>query len=595
MGDTARLGHLLASGADIEAYDDQGLTPLMVACTSSKAGLGTVEFLIDHGADVNGTAKPFEIPEFKPMESRAGLAFTSALQDIQTVWDKASEALAAFRLEPPEILPVLLQVASQTSLEKIRLLVARGADLHYRTAAGRTALACAICPAVPIEVIDFLLDAGVPLAGASHRAKSALLEASQAARFDIVGRLLGRGMDPSELKWTPLMRAAAMGSIEDVRDVIATRPDLEAKDVWERTALLISIEAADMNKIDLLIGAGCNRSAGGRCGKTPLQIAVEKDDVVLLARLLAHGFDLERTDDFGKTALLDASETGTVPCFRLLVSAGANLLHASEGNTVVNVAANMAILKALREIGMDISMAQPEVLRDFIGLGNCDELPVSAVEYQAGRSRLFGTANPERMEIPFWNAMVRCGWNGYRATSQFDDSSFGRRDPVWCHQRFGMSLTILPDGRFVQIAGEHEDYYDPDFCIYNDVIVHDGNGNFEIYGYPEELFPPTDFHSATLVGEWIYIIGRLGYHAPGGINTPVFRLHTGTWKIERIATTGESPGWIWDHKATLQDDRIFIAGGKNVHRTEAGKSETQPNPQSYTLDLKNHAWQRFGA
>jgi len=25
----------------------------------------------------------------------------------------------------------------------------------------------------------------------------------------------------------------------------------------------------------------------------------------------------------------------------------------------------------------------------------------------------------------------------------------------------------LPDGRLVSVGGEHEDYYDPDFCIYN--------------------------------------------------------------------------------------------------------------------------------
>jgi hypothetical protein len=27
-----------------------------------------------------------------------------------------------------------------------------------------------------------------------------------------------------------------------------------------------------------------------------------------------------------------------------------------------------------------------------------------------------------------------------------------------------------------------------------------------VYGYPESVFPPTDFHTATLVGEFIYVI-----------------------------------------------------------------------------------------
>ena len=31
------------------------------------------------------------------------------------------------------------------------------------------------------------------------------------------------------------------------------------------------------------------------------------------------------------------------------------------------------------------------------------------------------------------------------------------------------------------IGGEHEDYYDPDFCIYNDDDVLDLDGSIEIY------------------------------------------------------------------------------------------------------------------
>ena len=60
-------------------------------------------------------------------------------------------------------------------------------------------------------------------------------------------------------------------------------------------------------------------------------------------------------------------------------------------------------------------------------------------------------------------------------------------------QRFGQSLTLLPDGPALQFGGEHEDYYDPDFCIYNDVFVHEGDGSITIYGYPESAFPPRVF------------------------------------------------------------------------------------------------------
>lgn len=70
---------------------------------------------------------------------------------------------------------------------------------------------------------------------------------------------------------------------------------------------------------------------------------------------------------------------------------------------------------------------------------------------------------------------------------------------VWPGYRFGGTETELRDGRRVFIAGEHEDYYDPDFCIYNDVIVEDKSGKERIFTYPPEVFPPTDGHVAIRI------------------------------------------------------------------------------------------------
>ncbi len=39
------------------------------------------------------------------------------------------------------------------------------------------------------------------------------------------------------------------------------------------------------------------------------------------------------------------------------------------------------------------------------------------------------------------------------------------RSAGWTNQRFGQTTTVLPDGRTLAIAGEHEDSYDPDFWI----------------------------------------------------------------------------------------------------------------------------------
>ncbi|GMV26592.1 MAG: hypothetical protein AMXMBFR58_26230 [Phycisphaerae bacterium] len=189
------------------------------------------------------------------------------------------------------------------------------------------------------------------------------------------------------------------------------------------------------------------------------------------------------------------------------------------------------------------------------------------------------------MRLAHWEWMVRTESNPYWVRKdlglQSNDHEYDEQgclqanDPDWCFLRFGMSRTRMPDGRLVCIAGEHEDWYDPDFCIYNDVIVlraalgktsvDETSGEVEIYGYPQATFPPTDFHSATLVDDRIYVIGSLGYQGSRRLgDSPVFMLDTNTYRMEHVATSGEPPGWIYKHHAWYDRNRhaIVVRGGK---------------------------------
>lgn len=257
---------------------------------------------------------------------------------------------------------------------------------------------------------------------------------------------------------------------------------------------------------------------------------------------------------------------------------------------------------------------------------------ISEELYQAEKDPRYGESNPERMELAYWKFMVRRGWRAWDARRQFDAAGrayvealeqvelpgpnelvalneaeqealfatvphYSYGGAVWCFHRFGMSLTYLPDGRNIYIAGEHEDYYDPDFHIYNDVIVVHPNLEIEIYGYPRHLFRPTDFHSATLVNhevnhEHIYIIGNVGYHGtrePGV--TPVYRLDCRDYQIESVATGGANPGWISRHQAEYDAARhaIKVTGGQSFVRWK-GKRQFRKNRTVYWLDLTTHQW-----
>jgi hypothetical protein len=218
---------------------------------------------------------------------------------------------------------------------------------------------------------------------------------------------------------------------------------------------------------------------------------------------------------------------------------------------------------------------------------------VSEQEFRRGRTRVFGTANPQHMREPFWEGMIRAGISASAAAEQFDPGAGSAGAPVWCAMRFGQSITFLPDGRVVQIAGEHEDHYDADFCIYNDVFVHDRDGSITIFGYAEDVFPPTDFHTATLIGGAIYVIGSLGYHGARRYGqTPVFRLDVGTFRMERLATSGEAPGWIFEHRAVRFGTNTIRVSGGMIAALDGDREAHTANAEAFVLDVERLLWRR---
>jgi hypothetical protein len=225
------------------------------------------------------------------------------------------------------------------------------------------------------------------------------------------------------------------------------------------------------------------------------------------------------------------------------------------------------------------------------------------------RAKIYGTANPSIMNNPLWNYSIKqyLTPENLRLLFDYEDSyifndekgpDFGWTNPAWCHSRMGATSTKLPDGRTVNIGGEYEDYYDPEFAIYNDVVVFSSNAVYNdadnklrvvemgdavptIYGYPKDVFPPIDFHTATLITErtqddtspttneeCIILIGGLGYQNGNSLTTNVYRLNLGDFSTAKVETHGKAPdGRTHEHLATLVEDQQR-GKGVEIHRTD---------------------------
>jgi ankyrin repeat protein len=553
QGDLHRVSAILSESprrVDIDQADRKGWTPLMYALSNTETGTELLSTLIRHGATI----------------------------------DRAS---ISFALDDPK---------------KLAVLIESGADILYRTEEGYDALVDAAysCDVLHnprlVEVLELLIANGVPLRGMTTFSESAVRVLSHIGRFDAVQQLLKAGANPDDIRFTKLIEAVAFGTLADVATVVEGGANLEERDYWERTPWLVAIQTGDISKASFLLEHGSDRSARGRCGALPLSYAIENGHVSMLRWLLEIGVDIEQVDDFGHTALITAVESCNSESVDLLVAAGANVNHRSTAGTVLSFARTRSIAVKLMDAGADPQHLPSECRRAILGYPSepdQDLLEASSSEFQQSRSRRFGTQNPETMNNAFWNGMIRSGIDAYQAGTLFgiEDRFDGTYTPIWCARRFGQSITSLPDGRIVQVAGEHEDSYDPDFCIYNDVFVHTPDGTVTIYGYPESVFPSTDFHTATLIGNYIYLIGSLGY--PGRRRygeTPVYRLDTRTFCIEMVQTTGNTPGWIYGHRAVLSAPcEIRVFGGKILSSAD-GEEVYSENSKVFILNIECRVW-----
>lgn len=403
---------------------------------------------------------------------------------------------------------------------------------------------------------------------------------------DVFDLLLELGADGQKAGFSKLHHAVRYGTLQDVERLIETfdplRTYITAPSVlWEAvisekidvvTALLSQIEAE--NRLDdaevetcfsLAVGTANQELVQpflerGSTSEAALDATLEKYDVKMLKMLIEQGADVHQISDVAMYtdepwAILD-----------------------SEGRPAIR-----AYIKAMLEAGWvidDLDEFEHEQIRYFTEAYLSPEQDVTLTDFTNGAGEVRGNGNPEERTRPFYIEMLRTG----ECSSQMQGRIQELPDVIWTAHRFGQSTTRLEDGRWVQVGGEHEDSYMREFVIFNDVVVHTPGAPPRVFFYPTSVFPPTDFHTATLVGDSIWIIGGLGYAEDREITaTAVYRLDLADFSIHKIGTTGQLPSCIHRHRAKLTSDGICISGGK----VEPGYRD---NEATFLLNIETLCW-----
>jgi uncharacterized protein len=136
---TAIIGRLLESGADLNARDEEGATPLLVAAEFGR--LGTVEMFLGRAADMEARDNDGNTPLIAAACDCAEATMPDTFDVIKLLLEKGANINARNTAGN-----TALMIASGGGVVKtyiVRLLIERGADLRIKNAEGQTALAIA--------------------------------------------------------------------------------------------------------------------------------------------------------------------------------------------------------------------------------------------------------------------------------------------------------------------------------------------------------------------------------------------------------------------------------------------------------------------
>ncbi|MEG4107510.1 ankyrin repeat domain-containing protein [Microcoleus sp. S13_C5] len=293
---------LIAKGADVNAKDSYGHTPLHVATASDR--IKVAQTLIAKGADVNAKGTDGYTPlHFAAMLDRIKVA--------QMLIANGADINAWTGSQYFNKTPLFFA----RSPEMAKLLIAKGADVNAKNKNGMTPLHTARSKAIA----QILLSAGAKINIKEENARN------------------GKGT-------TLLHNAVKIGFKELVQQLIKDGANVAILDWEKRTPLHLAVDRGYQDIAELLIANGARVNARNANGQTPLYRAIAIGHNEIAALLINNGTDVNNIDGSGTTPLHKAAHYGNVEILKLLIAKGAEInIQDNQRKTPLDIAVDLKL------------------------------------------------------------------------------------------------------------------------------------------------------------------------------------------------------------------------------------------------------------
>ena len=293
---------LIAKGADVNAANATGITPLIRAAGDLPNNSAAVTLLLEKGASVEA------------QNNRGETA--------------------------------LYRAASEGKDDAIRLLLAHKANPNAKANDGTTPLLAAVISG-HASAMKALMDAGGDIEIADARGNRALMIAAEGPRgilnnAPFVQTLLDKGAKieaQDEQGRTALYRAATERKTDAVRVLIDKKANVNARANNGGTPLLEAVVHGSLPTVQLLLEHGADVDQADAQANTPLMVAAEgngymPNNAPMVAALLGAKAKIDLQDARGRSALYRAAAEGKEDALRVLLDKKANInLKASDGSS----------------------------------------------------------------------------------------------------------------------------------------------------------------------------------------------------------------------------------------------------------------------
>lgn len=339
---TAEVSRLLANGADANAQDEYGETPLFYAC--SKGDIELVKLLLAAKAHVNVQVRGVgDTPLIKASESgnvELVKLLLAANAEVNPKTEYGQTALVrAYQVGRNDVVKLLIAVnadvnARTTDIEAstplfmacdrgdidvVRMLIAAGADVNARMLEGMTALWMASCRG-NLELVQMLVAGKADVNARTDSGQSALDVASGKMQIEVVKLLREAGAKDAipEVK-----QGLSDNDLDELLGTIVRSQPEEMKKLLDAKPELVNYRSSHHGHTALISAA---MSTGDR-------------GAAAIRNLLDRGADPDIQANNGFTALYHAASRGNGECVRILLAAGADpRIPVFSGKTAIEIA-----------------------------------------------------------------------------------------------------------------------------------------------------------------------------------------------------------------------------------------------------------------